>query len=118
MWSGFLRLHGRSHPDKSDISDLMVNEMARVFYDRCFPDDRDQVLDILREGLRIHFKVSPGVGQRLRKTVWVCITSYMMKVWYYYYCCCCCGYDVAIDFYCCYDMVIVILLLLFVVVIA
>jgi len=55
--TGLLRLHSRCHPDESAIFGLLVNELARVFHDRCFPDDREKVLYTIQEGLRIHFKV-------------------------------------------------------------
>ena len=57
MFAGLLRLHRRGLAEEDSPVDLMVNELARVFHDRCFPEDRDKVLDIISEGLRINFRV-------------------------------------------------------------
>lgn len=54
---GLLRVQRRGLTEEDSLLDLLVNELARVFHDRCFPQDRDKVLDIISEGLRIHFKV-------------------------------------------------------------
>ena len=43
---------------EEDVMLLTVNELARVFHDRCVPEDRDKVLVIISEGLRRYFKVS------------------------------------------------------------
>ena len=58
VFTGLLRVGRRDLDTRDDCIHLLVNEMARVFYDRCFPEDRDKILNIFHEGLRIYFKVS------------------------------------------------------------
>ena len=57
MFSGFLRLNHRSLAVEDDVMKLTVNELARVFHDRCVPEDRDKLLTIVSDGLRRYFKV-------------------------------------------------------------
>ncbi len=57
-FSGFLRLNSRSLVTEEDVMQLTVNELARVFHDRCVLEDREKVLVIISEGLRRYFKVS------------------------------------------------------------
>ena len=56
----FSRMLGVSHralKTSEDVMQLLSHELLRVFKDRCHPDDRDHILHIISEGLRINFKV-------------------------------------------------------------
>ena len=57
MFSGFLRLNHRGLTVEEEVVRLTVNELARVFHDRCVPEDRDKLLMVILEGLRRYFKV-------------------------------------------------------------
>ena len=57
VFSGFLRLNYRGITGEDSLVDLLVNELARVFNDKCLPQDRYKVLDIISDGLRINFEV-------------------------------------------------------------
>ncbi len=52
-----MHINHKSIKTVQDILQLVTHEFQRVFKDRCFPQHRDQILSILSEGFRIHFKV-------------------------------------------------------------
>ncbi len=57
VFTGLLRLDSKGVSTKEEVTRLLINELARVFYDRCLPEDRDKSLQIISEGLRIALKV-------------------------------------------------------------
>ncbi len=71
VFTGLLRLDSKGVSTKEEVTRLLINELARVFYDRCLPEDRDKSLQIISEGLRIALKVrrksSYSETSRIRK---------------------------------------------------
>lgn len=52
-----MRLDRRGVASEEEVLQLLVNELARVFHDRCLPEDREKQLSVISEGLRIVYKV-------------------------------------------------------------
>ena len=58
-FTGLLRVKHKGVKTRDDATHLLCHELVRVFQDRCLlPLDKERVLEILTEALRIHCKVS------------------------------------------------------------
>ena len=55
--SRILHINHRNVKIVDDVVQLLSHEFQRVFKDKCFPEDKESILNVLSEGLRIYFKV-------------------------------------------------------------
>ena len=59
---------------------LTCHELARVFHDCCLQQDREKVLEILSEALRIHYKVGDSLSTILVRLVLLLLTEYSFTI--------------------------------------